>query len=145
MTQNDKVSVQFVGRKAPFFDDLYGSRLTFEAGQVRAVPTALAKQLLKHQDLFVLSDSPATENKKQKAVDVDDTDAVLEESQREQEEQHEQQMNIEDIRLRVMTTENKDELADMAMLHWQQPLKKSMSLDNMRASVIQFIDQFGIV
>lgn len=144
--QQETIDVRFIGRKAPFIDNLYKSNLPFEKNQVRSVPVALAKQLLKHQDLFEVASGKQKKPADSTVTDVvDDTASVLEQTQQEQQEQNEEQNRIEDIRLRVMTTENKEELIDMAMTHWQQPLKKTQSLNNLRAAVIQYIDQFGFV
>jgi len=48
----EKVAVKYIGRKEPWIDRLYGSKLPFNKGQVRVVPSNLALRLLRHQDLF---------------------------------------------------------------------------------------------
>ena len=65
--------------------------------------------------------------------------ALLEQAKQQQTKQQEESHLIEDIRLRVMTTENKEELSEMAMVNWRQELDKSMPLEDMRASVIQLL------
>lgn len=141
--QQDKVAIRFIGRKSPFKDDIYGTKLTFESGQVRDVPPHIAKRFLKHGDLFELSDEQAEKAKKQDASD--DTDEILDAAKQEQDEKQEEKDHIEDIRQRVMLSESKDELADMAMTYWQQKLDKRSPVASMRQQVVQFIDQFGIV
>ena len=208
LNPQDKVSIRFIGRKAPFFDNLYGTKLTFESQQVRAVPTDIAKKFLKHGDLFELASDveaqkaapapieqteigllgsdvqPSLIEIKGKEVQLgyvvrhafaaseltpeawnaldnedreariaaaieemrnaDDTDAIIEAAKQEKAEQEEERNNLEDIRQRVMLSESKDELADMAQTHWNQKLNKQKSVENLRAQVLQYIDQFGI-
>lgn len=209
-TLQEKVSVRFIGRKAPWTDNLYGTNLTFEKDQVRAVPADIAKKFLKHGDCFERADAPETTETTTKkvadpampillgsnvhesliaikgndvplgdvvafafmvseltaeewnaleqddrnarldaaidfAVNQDDTDAVLANTQQEQAKKQEEQNLVDDLRSQVMAINDKQALADLAMTRWQQQLNKSKSVANLQQQVLQYIDQFGIV
>ncbi len=149
----EKIAVRFIGRKAPWKDNIYGTNLTFTAGQVREVPAHYAKQFLKHGDCFEMAGypSPAESIAEHAAQDsensslVDDTDATLKQAEQEREEQQEKQSHIEDLRQRVMLCESKDELIEMAKTNWNQRLNKQKSVETMRTEVVGFIDRFGTV
>lgn len=147
----EKIAVRFIGRKAPWKDNLYGTNLTFTAGQVRDVPAHYAKQFLKHGDCFEMVESvSASVNEKTERSDeqvelVDDTGAVLEQAEQEKAKQEEEQSLIEDVRQRVMLCESKDELIEMARTKWNQRLNKQKSVETLRTEVVGFIDRFGTV
>jgi len=144
----DKVAVRFIGRKAPFFDRLYGTKLTFEKDQVRSVPVAIAKQFLKHGDCFELADAQ-TEVEVVKEADLDqredDTDEILEKAEQEKQDDKEEDNRIEDLRAIVLSMNDKQALANLSMEKWQQPLNKTKSVANLQQQVLQYIDQFGVV
>lgn len=56
----EKVPVEYIGRKEPWVDKLYGSKLPFNKGQVRIVPSELAIRFLRHPDLFKLAEADTT-------------------------------------------------------------------------------------
>ena len=56
----EKVPVEYIGRKEPWVDKLYGSKLPFNKGQVRVVPSDLAIRFLRHPDLFKLAEADTT-------------------------------------------------------------------------------------
>lgn len=142
----DKLAVRFIGRKAPFFDRLYGTKLTFEKDQVRSVPVAVAKQFLKHGDCFELADMPAeVEVVKEADPREDDTDKILEEAAQEKQDDKEEDNRIEDLRAIVLSMNDKQALANLSMEKWQQPLNKTKSVANLQQQVLQYIDQFGVV
>ncbi len=141
----EKLAVRFIGRKAPYFDRLYGTGLTFENDQVRAVPVAIAKQFLKHGDCFELADVEVVETVKVVEQKEDDTDELLEKAEQEKQADKQEDNRIEDLRAIVLSMNDKQALADLSMEKWQQPLNKTKSVANLREQVLQYIDQFGIV
>jgi hypothetical protein len=140
----DKLAVRFIGRKAPFFDRLYGTKLTFEKDQVRSVPVAIAKQFLKHGDCFELADAEVEVVKEADQLE-DDTDAILEKAEQEKQDDKEEDNRIEDLRAIVLSMNDKQALANLSMEKWQQPLNKTKSVANLQQQVLQYIDQFGVV
>jgi len=56
----EKVAVKYIGRKEPWIDRLYGSKLPFHKEQVRVVPSSLALRLLRHEDLFTTETADTT-------------------------------------------------------------------------------------
>lgn len=49
--------VVYIGNKPVKRDTVYGTRLTFTPGQVHPVPTNIANQMTRHEDVWVLADS----------------------------------------------------------------------------------------
>lgn len=141
--ENTGVSITHIGREDPFIDRNYGSNLSFGPGQSRTVPADLAARLLRHGDVFELTKDGAKVEKPAKAP-VDDTQAVLQASKEKQDEQNEelnQRQNLVD-QINLM---DKDALKDFAHTKYGQPIPKTMTVENMRAKVVGFIDQFGMV
>ena len=147
--------VTYTGRETPFIDRLYGSRLTFEPGQTRLLPAALAERLLRHSDVFepaseaapapagkaraaLLNESPKTDKP------LDDTQATLEQSAKEQAEREAALNNRQNL-VDQVNLMDKDALKSFAHEKYGQPLTKSLSVDNMRAKVVGLIDQYGMV
>ncbi|WP_202758263.1 hypothetical protein [Delftia acidovorans] len=52
MTVAQTQAVTYTGNDTPFIDRIYRSRLTFDPGQTRVVPIALAARFLRHSDIF---------------------------------------------------------------------------------------------
>ena len=151
--QND-TAVTYVGRETPFTDRLYGTRLTFEPGQTRLLPAALAARLLRHTDVFepgnatqpdaAASKAARTPKNESPKTDKDDTQAVLEQAAKDKDEQEaalSQRQNLVD----EVNNMDKEALKSFAQEKYGQPLSKSLSVENMRARVTGLIDQYGMV
>ncbi len=136
----DKVGVKYIGPRSFFFDDMYGTELRWEKGQVINLPDSIARKFLRHVDCFEVA-QPLAEPKKS-AADVDDKLANAEKAKKKRETE---QMDIEDIRQSAMLSTDKDALVNMALMHWNQKLDKRQSIEVLRSQIIQNIDRFGIV
>lgn len=151
------IAVTYTGREDPFVERNYGSALTFEAGQTRALPPELAEKLLRHADVFeraeVLQEQepPATAlaEKTEGEIDAvldqkDDTEAQLALAEKEKAEKeaalNERQNVVDQVNLM-----DKDALKEYAQNRYGQPLPKTMAVETMRSKVVGMIDQFGIV
>lgn len=136
-------TVQYTGDKEPYKDFAQGSGLTFMPGQARALPDDLARKLLRQVDIF----APAGLDDVQIFVPVtteenQDTDKMLLELQAQKEEQDRQDRERNDLldQIRVM---DRSQLDILARDRWNQVLHHKTSLENARAKVMQFVDQYG--
>lgn len=140
--QHQGIAVTYTGRETPFVERNYGSALQFEPGQTRIVPVELAARLLRHADVFTtgkLADAEAVQ-----VPAADNTQAVLELADQQKAEQavidNQRQDVVDQINLM-----DKDALKEYAHIKYGQPLTKTLSVENMRAKVVGFIDQYGLV
>ena len=138
MTDPNKVAVQYIGKRESFLERLYGSDLTFAPQQIRIVPSLLARKLLKHTDLFCAAEAP-----KGKAKTGDDTEELLEESRKSREASQRELDNLQDLHDQVNAME-KDSLKEFAFTHFQQNIDLRKSVESLRGSVHQMINQFGV-
>lgn len=140
------IAVQYIGRRELWIEKTYRSGLSFKKDQVRAVPEALARKLIRHADLFKLSeDEPVSAPEKPDAQDQDDTEELLAEAQKQAEENQQKESNRQDLIDSVMLMEDKDALQDFAFRNYQQKLNKRCSVETLRQEVVAMIDQFGVV
>lgn len=139
------VPVKYIGRRAEWYDRLYGTGLMFSAGQTRNLPTDIARQLLRHADLFEKADKPALETADGEAVTVDDDTArLLEQGKKAEDAKHEQQVSIQDLYDQIDQMD-KASLESFASTKYRIDLDKRKSVDNLRTQVKQLVDQFGAV
>lgn len=138
--------VKYIGRKPSYTDYVHGSKLTFEPGQTRDIPDdSLARKFLRQVDIFergapeqvqTVSITPTTEPK-------DDTLTQLAAVQKEKEVALEKDNQRNDLvnQIRAM---DKSQLDILANDRWGQKLHARLSLENTRAKVLHFVDQYGI-
>lgn len=166
------IPVQYIGRRDQYTDRLYGTNLTFTQGQIRALPVDLARQFLKHGDVFKeakvekaqaaepqgtaplaqipqqpaeLTPAAITQLDEETGEQQDDTAALLEQAKKESEAKALEQNQIQDLRDAVTHMQDKEAVHHFAYTKYQQKINKSKSLENMKAEALQFIDQFGAV
>lgn len=138
--------VKYIGRKPYYTDYVHGSKLTFEPGQVRAIPDdSLARKFLRQVDIFERGDqdqdqAPATTTTE---PPNDDTLTQLETVQKEKDKANELDNQRNDLvnQIRAMDRSQLDILAND---RWGQKLNPRLSVENARAKVLQFVDQYGI-
>jgi len=137
------VAVTYIGRRESWTDRLYGSGLTFRQGQTRSVPGKLARDFLRHRDVFEEAAEAPAEPAPHATADDDTAEQLNRAKQREQAQQVEQ-TNVQDV-MDAVNQMDKEALQDFAYKNYQQKIPKTLSLENMRAKAIQLIDQFGVV
>lgn len=147
MTHESNVAVQYIGRRPSYTDRLYGTGLTFDAEQVRGLPASTAKKFLRHGDLFqraaTADESGAGQGEQQAAsTPLDDTAAKLAEAQRLQDEQRAKDVRRQEL-LDQVSNMDKDGLQVFAKDTYNQVVPKTMTLENMRAKVLAYIDEYG--
>lgn len=153
---NGLVSVTYIGRRETYTDRIYGTKLTFEQGQTRAVPEAVAKGFLKHVDLFKLADAVEAkpvakvatkvepDQVKQDEEKPDDTGAILEQAAKEKAEANEKQNELQDLHDQVAQMD-KSSLEHFALTKYRQQIDKRLSVPKLREQVVGFINQYGVV
>ena len=137
--------VKYIGRKPSYTDYVHGSKLTFEPGQVRLIPDdSLARKFLRQVDIFERGDpvqeqAPTTTTTE---PPKDDTLTQLDAVQKEKDKANELDKQRNDLldQVRVMDRSQLDILAND---RWGQKLHSRLSLENARAKVLQFVDQYG--
>lgn len=138
--------VKYIGRKPSYTDYVHGSKLTFEPGQVRAIPDdSLARKFLRQVDIFERGDqdqeqAPATTTTE---PPKDDTLTQLETVQKEKDDILEKDMQRNDL-VNQIRSMDKSQLDILANDRWGQKLHSRLSVENARAKVLQFVDQYGI-
>ena len=147
MTQESNVAVQYIGRRPSYTDRLYGTGLTFDAEQVRPLPASIAKKFLRHGDLFqrgaTSDEAGAGQGGHQAAsTSLDDTAAKLAEAQQLQDEQRAKDVRRQEL-LDQVSNMDKDGLQVFAKDTYNQVVPKTMTLENMRAKVLAYIDEYG--
>jgi len=139
--------VKYIGRKPSYTDFVHGSKLTFEPGQVRLIPDdSLARKFLRQVDIFERGDpvqeqAPTTTTTPTEPP-KDDTLSQLDAVQKEKDQANELDKQRNDLldQIRVMDRSQLDILAND---RWGQKLHSRLSLENARAKVLQFVDQYG--
>ena len=137
--------IKYIGRKPSYTDYVHGSKLTFEPGQVRLIPDdSLARKFLRQVDIFERGDpvqeqAPTTTTTE---PPKDDTLTQLDVVQKEKDQANELDKQRNDLldQIRVMDRSQLDILAND---RWGQKLHSRLSLENARAKVLQFVDQYG--
>ena len=137
--------IKYIGRKPSYTDYVHGSKLTFEPGQVRLIPDdSLARKFLRQVDIFERGDpvqeqAPTTTTTE---PPKDDTLTQLDAVQKEKDQANELDKQRNDLldQIRVM---DRSQLAILANDRWGQKLHNRLSLENARAKVLQFVDQYG--
>ena len=137
--------VKYIGRKPSYTDFVHGSKLTFEPGQVRAIPDdSLARKFLRQVDIFERGDPVQEQAPTATTTELpkDDTLTQLDAVQKEKDQANELDKQRNDLldQIRVMDRSQLDILAND---RWGQKLHSRLSLENARAKVLQFVDQYG--
>ena len=137
--------IKYIGRKPSYTDFVNGSKLTFEPGQVRLIPDdSLARKFLRQVDIFERGDPVQEQAPTATTTELpkDDTLTQLDAVQKEKDQANELDKQRNDLldQIRVMDRSQLDILAND---RWGQKLHNRLSLENARAKVLQFVDQYG--
>lgn len=133
------IAVEYIGRRDYWKDLQYNSGLDFVTGQTRVLPTNIAKQLLRHPDLFKESESAPAEEVVQQ---VDDTQSQLDAGKRDQDKKDDRhdELNVIDL----VNTMDKEAVATYAMSNYGLKINRSKSVENMRTELSAHISQVGV-
>ena len=139
------VGVKYIGRRPDWSDRMYGTGLVFVTDQVRALPEAIARKLLRHADLFERADVEAVLAMGTDTIGSDaDTAKLLEQGKQQQQRQERDLNQIQDMYDQIDRMD-KAGLVEFAKVNYRQDLPKNATKDVLRAQVKGFVDQFGVV
>lgn len=137
--------IKYIGRKPSYTDFVNGSKLTFTPGQTRDIPDdSLAAKFLRQIDIFTRGELEQAEPKPVKATaePKDDTQALLKKAEKEKDDILEKDMQRNDL-VNQIRSMDRSQLDILANDRWGQTLHSRLSLENARAKVLQFVDQYG--
>lgn len=146
MNTPQHIDVTYTGSETPFVDRIYHTGLSFEPGQTRALPAAIAHRFLRHIDVFQEGEQAKEPKaaKASKAVEkpVDNTAAQLAEGQKANDKRMEQE-NARFELLQQVERMDRDSLRAMAKVNWGQTIHPKTGVEKVRDMVRGFIDQYG--
>lgn len=135
------VAVEYIGHKATYIDRLYKTGIEFAKGEVKVLPAVLARQFLRHADLFAKASA-------EQAASADPAEAgeiakALAEKSKESTETEKREREIADLHQQIA-------LMDLAALNeigsrYGLKFGKSKRLDKARAELSNKIDQLGVL
>ena len=137
---SETVPIRYIGKRAPHTDRHYGTGLVFAAGQVRNVPVKASKNFLRHSDLFERAEEAVIEPKPAE----DDTDAVMAENERQQEEAYSKSMDLADLHTAINDMDFAT-LSAFAENRYGLKITRQMGLEKGREALRTRIDQYGVV
>lgn len=135
-------AITYTGSEQPFVDRVYNSRLTFDPGQTRAIPVALAAKFLLHKDVFKAAEAVEQATEKTSAVEQDDTAETLAEAAALDDERRKRENERFELH-QQMDKMDKKALRDWVKLKFNQEFHHNIGESNLREQVKGLIDQFG--
>lgn len=123
-------SIKYVGRRASHTDGMYGTRLTWAAGETLQVPAVIAAKMLAHPDVYQLGEPvvgvlpPLPDTSKAKEEQVQEDRAF-------------------DMRQSIAAM-NKDGVVSFVKTNFRVDLDKKQSVASLRAQATQLVDQYGV-
>lgn len=127
MVDSAYTPIRYIGKRDSYTDGAYQSHITWERGESKPVPNAIAAKLLQHPDQYELGDPITEEMPALPAKAVDDTE--------------ERTQDIRDS-IQGMT---KAGLMAFTLTNFRIKMDKNQSVTAMRAQATQLVDQFGVV
>ena len=118
--------IKYIGHRDEYTEGAYGSRILFKNGETKLVDANLAKQLLKHPDVYEAGDiinASSIEAAAPPKPKIEDT---------------------QDIRDEISNMNNSDALISWVYEKFQQKLDKRQGLPKLKNKAIQLIDLYGI-
>lgn len=140
-TPPEFIQVQYVGQREAFTDHLYGTELTFRSEQVRTLPARIATKFLRHTDLFKRSNKPM---EKEGETLRDNTDTMLEDSDKNKKQREEHEAQIHDMVDRINSMD-KTSLTEFANEKFGHKFSQRTKVDDMRKETVSLIHRFGVV
>ena len=135
--------IKYIGRKPSYTDFVNGSKLTFTPGQTRDIPDdSLAAKFLRQIDIFTRGELEQAEPVKAEGPPKDDTEKLLKDVQKEKDDILKKDTERNDL-VNQIRSMDKSQLDILANDRWGQKLNAKLSLENARAKVLQFVDQYG--
>lgn len=120
------IPIKYIGKRPEYLDGTYGTRIVFQQGETKLVPADKALLMLKHPDVYVLSEATDKMDEPETPKTApDDEDEV---------------QNLRDS----ISAMNKDGLKEFAQTHYNVKLNGQKGEVTLRQEVIGLVDQFGL-
>ncbi|MEO8391220.1 RyR domain-containing protein [Polaromonas sp.] len=126
------LSVKYIGKRETYTDGTYSTRIQWQRGESKPVPTDKARLMLKHTDVYVPGDTlaglavgPAVAPKGPKQDSEED--------------------RIQDLRDAISNMRDKKSVAEFVKIHFHQDLDTNQKLVDLREQATRLVDQFGVV
>lgn len=135
------VTIVYQGPKEQYQDNLYGTKLVFNHGQPRTVPSNYAKQFLSHPEFKEVEagDAPAAEG-------ADDTAAILAQQEAQQKQEQERQDRIFNEVESIKQFGTKKAVTDYIEANYGEKVNPaSFKLDELKDKAIEKVRQFGAI
>lgn len=133
--------IQYIGRRELWKDTVYDTGLSFATNEVRAIPMAIARKLLRHDDLFAEVEAPQDDQTQATAYDEDEVSTAVN-AAREAKDESNLEFEIID---QINQMNEKDTLVDFVMGKYQVKMNKSKSVANLQAEAIQLVNRYGVL
>ena len=127
------IPITYIGHRPVYKDMACGSGAVFEKGQTLNIASEFAHKMLKHPGVYVRADA-------EKAADAPVVVPIDTSKKDEQVEEFNRQQDMRDTFMQM----DKEALVTFAKTHWRIDLDKRMKIENMRATVTQHFDQYGV-
>lgn len=121
--------IQYIGKRPEYTEGTYGSGIVFKQGQTVSVPDDLALKLLKHPDVYAKGDAKQAV---EVPIEFPEVKQLAEEAA------------LQDMR-DLIAAMPKETVLETAERDYGRKLDKRKNEDNLRAELIQLIDQYGLV
>ena len=135
------VTIVYQGAKEQYQDNLYGTKLVFNRGVARTVPSNYAKQFLSHPEFqeAEAGDAPVAEG-------TDDTDAILAQQKVEQDKQKHEQDRIFNEVESIKQFGTKKAVTDYIEAKYGEKVNpNSFKLDELKDKAVEKVRQFGVI
>jgi len=123
------IKIKYVGVRPVYRENLYGTGIVFEQGQVVEVEALAAMKMLKHKDQYVRAEADEVPVEPVVITPPDDKGKEEDEAQ-----------NTRD----TIATMDKNALESFAKVHFSVDLDKRKGVDTLRAQVNGLVDQYGL-
>ncbi len=135
------VTIVYDGPKDQFTDNLYGTKLVFNCGQPRTVPSNFAKQFLSHPEFKEVDAGGVLA-----AESTDDTNAILAQQKAEQDKLNEEQNRVFNEIESIKQFGSKKAVTDYIEANYGEKLNPtSFKLDELKDKAIEKVRQFGVI
>ncbi|MDH1865732.1 RyR domain-containing protein [Pseudomonas chengduensis] len=140
------VAVKYIGIKEDFKDRLYGTGLDWHQGQIRVLPSHLAKSFLRHADLFERCESGLATAESTGTSTADDTAQRLAEAEAKRQEDSRKELDLSAVHHNVEQMD-KAALTEFGARYGVKIARNATEakVSEARALIHTKIDQFGVV
>ncbi|MBR7002842.1 MAG: hypothetical protein IKI11_09310 [Neisseriaceae bacterium] len=127
---SDTVSIEYIGKREYWKDNIYNTNTTYRKGKVYVLPVKIGKKLLLHRDTFRKVKADTDNSQKTQVVK---TDTPKDESE-----------DILDLHQKIDSMNNTASLRKFIKDKWGVETEKTAKLVELKTQAKQLTDQFGV-